>query len=225
MPLFKRLKVFLFPAVNIFLGLFLLSVFYIAGQSVVQTLPVARMSALKYLEPRPLDYFWNLSFRDGNINKSLMRYYADYYEHLLEAYPGVREAYGILGYCYHHLGEDDKAIVYLNKAIAYNPHFIWNYYNLAAININHSRYQDAFDLFQKARSLDIHESLLMELVSPVVYTPLLSAGGRDARQAVQRHLQMCSKVSGEFVQILNQMPTTKNLEQDLKKLKLELYAF
>ena len=69
----KPYKVFLFPIVNIILGIVLLRIFFIAGQSIAQTFPVANMSALNTLRPQPMDYFWELNIHHVPIDKSQIR--------------------------------------------------------------------------------------------------------------------------------------------------------
>ncbi len=223
---FKRpLKLFLFPTVNIILAFFLLSAFFIAGRSVLQTIPFAYISASNYLSPRPMDYFWEVNINQAPIDRDQIRYYRDYYEYLLQVFPSLRDAYGILGYCYYYLGDDARAIDYLEKAIASNPIYPWNYYNLAAMDINKSRYQEAAALLQKLQLLDPQKSLERMFASQFVYAPLLQAGGKDSIGATARHLKILYKASFDLLRILNQMAYRKDLEGLIKKVKLVPYAF
>ena len=44
-----------------------------------------------------MDYFWELNIHQAPLDKNKIRYYADYYEHLLQVFPEARDAYGMLG--------------------------------------------------------------------------------------------------------------------------------
>ena len=44
--------------------------------------------------------------------------------------------------------------VFLKTAILHYPDYFWNYYNLAAIYINQSRYQEAALVLQKGLKVD-----------------------------------------------------------------------
>jgi len=221
----KPLRNFLFPAANLLLSFFLLRAFFIAGQNVVQTFPIAHMSALNYLKPHLMDYFWELNIHNAPMNKSRVRYYADYYEHLLQVFPCLWDTYGILGYCYHFLGDDAKAIDYLKKAILYDPLYTWNYYNLAAIYISQTRYQDALHLIQRLQQLDPQKSLQRAFESQFVYAPLLDAGGKDSVYEAAKHLKSSYILSLDLVQLLNQIPYNRQAEGIIKKTDLNLYAF
>ena len=225
MILKKPLKTFLFPAANIILSLFLFGVFFTAGQSIVRTFYPANISSLANLSPNPINYFWDLNIYNAPLNKSRVRYYADYFEHLLKVFPSVRDAYGVLGYCYHFLGDDTKAIDYLKKAIEYNPLYIWNYYNLAAIYMHQYRYQETAILLEKIQFLYPQASLQRMLESPYVYDRLIAPGGKGAIDAVSRHMSLCYRVSLDLVQLLVQAPNNIGIQKALKKVNLELYAF
>lgn len=200
--------------------------FYTASLIVFHTLAFAKISALNYLQPQPFDYFWNLNMEHAPLDKKQMRYYADYYEDLLKTFPSLREANGILGYCYHYLGDDAKAEVYFKKAIQFEPEYTWNYYNLASIYILQSRYQEAIVLLQKLQVLDPQKSLKMIFASQYVYSPLLGVVSQDETIGrTAKHLKLSYKVSYDLIQLLNQIPTSPEMEGVIRKMKMELYAF
>jgi tetratricopeptide (TPR) repeat protein len=221
----KSSNIFLSPVVNVPVALFLLSAFFIAGQNVVQTFAVADMAALNNLRPQPADYFWELNTHREAPDKNKIRCYADYYEHMLEVFPNLWDAYGMLGYCYHYLNDDPRAIRFLKIAVKNHPDYFWNYYNLAAIYINGSRYQEASGLLKKALSLPAVSSLKSMFASRFVYLPLLEPDEKKALEDTANHLYEAYRSSFVLVQIFDQAADSKEALEVMKKIKLELYAF
>lgn len=213
------------PVTNILIGLCLITGFYAAGRSIVETYPVARVASLTNFAPASWDYFWKLNIQNAPMDKKRVLYYTDYYEHLLAVYPSLRDAYGVLGCCYHYLGDDNKAVLYLKKAIAFNPSFSWNYYNLAVLYIYQSRYREAGPLLLQLLQVEPQKSLQMMFASPYVYAPLLAAGGKDALAGAARHLNLSYKVSYDLLQFISPLADRDKAGAVLKKMQLELYVF
>jgi tetratricopeptide (TPR) repeat protein len=220
-----HLKSLLFPTANILAALFLLSAFFIAGQNVIQTFAVANMAALNNLRPQPMDYFRELNTHRATPDKNKIRTYADYYEHLLQVFPNLWDAYGILGYCYHYLNDDPQAITFLKIAVKNYPDYFWNYYNLAAIYINESRYQEASGVLRKALSLPPVSSLKSMFTSRFVYLPLLETDEKRTLEDTAKHLYKMYRSSFVLVQVFNQAGNNEEARDVMKKLRLELYAF
>lgn len=215
-----------FPIANILVAVCLVTGFFNAGRNIVQTFSVADSTALTNLRPCPIDYLWELNIHKVKLDKNKIRYYADYYEHLLQVFPGSRDVYGILGYCYHFLNDEPKAIKFLEMATKYYPDYFWNYYNLAVIYINGSRYQEASVLLQKALAVDPMVSLKRMFGSAYVYGPLLS--GPDEKQLfadTSKHIKNAYGSCFVLVGILNQTKSNKLAQELIKKFHLELYAF
>jgi len=221
----KLLNVFLSPAVNIPVGIFLLGVFFIAGQNIAQTFFVANASALNYLKPNPPDYLWELNTHQALLDPNKIRNFADYYEHLLGVFPGLRDAYGLLGYCYHYLNDDPKAVRFLKKSIEVDPDYFWNYYNLAVIYINESRYREASDMLQKALTVDPKTTFKRLFTSSMVYLPLLGKVDKKVMVDVTQRLKKVRQSCFVLVRILNQADYNKKILEIMRKLNLELYAF
>ncbi len=225
MALKEPLTKFLFPAANILLGVLLLGVFAVASQNVVETFKVADMSALKNLQPQPADYFSVLEEQGARPDKNRIRCYVDYYKHLLHDFPNLWDAYGMLGYCYHYLNDDRTAIKYFKLGIQHYQGYFWNYYDLAAIYINESRYQEASDLLQKALTLDLKGTLKKMFTSQWVYLPLFEPDLTNGLTRAVRHLQETHQFGFVLVQILNRMGNNKEAQDMMTKIKPELYAF
>ncbi len=220
-----RVKPLLFPLANILVALFLSSAFYIAGENVVQTFAVADMAALNNLAPQPADYIWELNTRRAALDRNKIRVYADYYEHLLEVFPGLWDAYSMLGYCYHYLNDDPKAIRFFTAAIKGYPGNFWDHYNLAAIYINESRYQEALVELRGALGLPLISSVKRMFTSQFVYLPLLEPGEKESLAYSVKHLNEMYKSGFVIAQILNQAANNKEAQEMMKRIKPQLYAF
>ena len=118
--------------------------------------------------------------REAAIDKNLIRSWADYYENLLQVFPEFADAYGILGYCYHYLGNDMKAEAFFKKAIDGKPDYFWYSYDLAILYIKDRHYHESQVLLQKAIQLDPQASLKDLVFSAILYR-LLPPGGILAR--------------------------------------------
>ena len=224
-PFKKLLKDLVFPGANILVGILLTGIFIFAGRNISQTFAVANMTALNYLRPYPIGYLWDLNIHHAQLDKNKIRCFADYYEHLLQAFPSLRDAYGILGYCYHYLNDDPKAINFLKTAIQNDPDYFWNYYNLAVIYINESRYQEATDLLQRALQVNPMTSFKRMAMSSWVYAPLL---GSDQKEIVVRslqHLNETYRLIFIIEQILKHIQDKKEAQEMMKRFHLEIYAF
>jgi len=218
-------KFFLSPISNILVAIFLLSAFFIAGQNIAQTFAVADMTALNILKPQQMDYLWKFNTHQAALNKHKIHFYKDYYGHLLKVFPSLWDAYGVLGYCYHYLDDDTKAIESLKMAIQKDPDYFWNYYDLAAIDINESRYQEASSLLQKALRVDPMTSLKRTFTSQWVYLPLLPPDVKGDFAITASHLQKTLQTCFLLTRLLNQAQDNKAVQGALKKIDLELYAF
>ena len=213
------------PIANILISFLLLTAFFEAGTNIVQTFPVANMAALNNLAPQPMDYFWQLNMNGAAVDKNKIRYYADYYEHLLQVFPGLRDVYGLLGYSYHYLNNDPKAIDYLNKAIAYDPDYFWNYYNLGVIYINESRYKQAADVLQKGMKIEPMVSFKRLFTSQMVYLPLLKVDDKKTVIVLAQHLKETYQSSLVIIKLLTNSLYANQMPDLMKRINPELYAF
>ncbi len=225
MPVTKALKKTLFPAANIILALFLLVIFYRAAQNVSQTFVVADMTAINNLRPDPINYISDLNFHRASLDTNRIRYFADYYEHLLRVFPGMRDAYGLLGYLYHYLKDDPKAIEYLKKGIGFYPDYFWNYYDLAVIYMDESRYEQADVLLRQAMLVEPKASFKRMLTSSWIYLPLLGSNESQIVTDGARHLGLMYKTSFILDQILRHVQDRQKLQAMIGKMHPEVYAF
>ena len=218
------MKTLFSPAINITVAILLSSVFFIAGQNVVQTFAVADMVAISYLQPQPPDYLLGLGIHQTVPDKNKVHCYVDYYEHMLKVFPDVWDVYGMLGYCYHYLNDDTKAIRYFKTAIEHYPNYFWDYYDLAVIYIHESRYKEASALLLNALNIPLLTSFKRMFMSPI-YLSLLGTDQKAAVAYTAKHLEEKYRSSSVLLQILNQTGNDTGAQEALKKSDPELYAF
>ena len=221
----RTLKTFLFPAVNILLGIFLLGAFFTASLNVVETIPVAQMSALRYLTPQPIDYLWKFNYDQAPLDINMFRSYRDYFKYMIKVFPSLRDAYGMLGYCYHYLGDDVTAIDYFKKAIIYNPNYSWDYYDLAIIYFNESRYNEGFDLLTRMQRVDPQNSLRIMFTSQSVDLPIIGSTSKEVLKASTQHLQSSYAISSFLLNGLDHATSRDSIEKIITDMKLKVYAF
>ena len=104
---------------------------------------------LNYLA-QPIDYLVYFSNGEESLNVHKIREYAHYYETLIEYVPNAAAAYGMLAFCYYHMGKEAEAINLYQKAVTLQPHSFWFDYNLGVIYFAQKKYAKAIASFQKA---------------------------------------------------------------------------
>jgi tetratricopeptide (TPR) repeat protein len=219
----KPLKNFLFPAVNVLIALLMAAVLLACAKSVIQTFPVAHMSALRTLKPVPMDYFWKIGMENAPIDKARISYYKDYYKNFLQVYPMLQDVNGILGCCYYYLGNESKAARYFKKAVEMDPLYSWNYYDLAVLDIRQDRYRQAASLLEKMLGLDPSKSI--QKMFSYVYYPLLEPGGKQMFKKSVAHLKMSYMMGLELLGLIHQIPDKPEAGRVLKEMDLQIYAF
>jgi len=218
----KPLKTSFWPAANILVGLALIVSFTWLTHRILQSVRMARFVGLEAIKPVPADYLWQVNTQQAAIDKNTIRYWADYYENLLQVFPELTDAYGVLGYCYHLLGNDLKAEKFLKKAMDGRTDYFWYSYDMAVLYIHEHHYHESQQLLQKALQLDPQTSLRGLTSSTVLYS-LLPQG--VSLQDIATHIGQGYKQGLILLKILNPDIAPDKAENIIKQLKLELYVF
>ena len=182
----------------------------------------ARFYSIGALKPQPMDYLWKINIQHAPIDKNLIRYYADYYENLLKVFPDLADAYGVLGYCYHYLGNDPKAKEFFKKAIEGDAHYLWYYYDLAILYINDRDYHTSLELLLKAIQLNPQENVKALYGSQALFSLLPS--GTPLNDFLSHLKQSYSQIFF-LIEVLNPALPKGKAEEMFKQSKLELYLF
>jgi tetratricopeptide (TPR) repeat protein len=219
------LRNFLFPAVNIGISLSLLTLFFVIAKDVIHTLPWADRSSLNdiNLKPNPMDYIWKLNFKQAPLDTNKIRLYVDYYEHYLEVSSSLDDIFGILGYCYCHLGKKEKAAELLKEAIKRNPYYFWYYYNLALLYITEHQYKEAETLLEQVSQFTSTGTLLTLRESKIYFA--LIENQEDSLHVLSNHFEHGHKRSISLMYVLHQAIQEGSEETIFKDFKPEFYAF
>jgi tetratricopeptide (TPR) repeat protein len=215
-------KTFLFQAANVLIGLLLVIGFMIGISRILQTIRPARFYSMGALKPQPMDYLWQIDIQHAPIDKNLIRYYADYYENLLQVFPQLADAYGVLGYCFHYLGNDLKAKEFFKKAIDGDPSYFWYYYDLAILYIHEHHYPASLELLGHAIQINPQTNIKALVTSPALF-PLWPSG--SPLNDFLSHFGEGYNRSLFLIKILDPALPKAKAEGILKQLKLELYLF
>lgn len=217
-----RLKNLLFQAANALIGLLLIIIFSVGINHILQTIRPARFFSMGALKPQPMDYIWKINIQHAPVDKNLIRYYADYYENFLQVFPQSADAHGMLGFCYHYLGNDQKAKESFKRAILGDPDYFWYYYDLAILNINDHDYPASLELLLHAIQLK-PQTYIQVLAASSALVPLLPSPPPLHDLIV--HLDQGYKQSFLLLKILDPALPKGRREDILKQMTLELYVF
>ncbi|OGX33197.1 MAG: hypothetical protein A2787_02575 [Omnitrophica WOR_2 bacterium RIFCSPHIGHO2_01_FULL_48_9] len=111
-------------------------------------------------------------------NGKIQNHYVDYYEKIVEFMPQNADAHALLGFCYYHLAEPQKAIAAYQKAVALNPQFFWSAYSLGVIYFQNQKYPQASAVLSSAISSSVDATLTL-LYRSRVYQPLIAIADKD----------------------------------------------
>lgn len=120
------------------------------------------------------------------LNRKELEEFAVYYKKVIHYMPQRADAYGMLGFCYTHLGEDDKAISSYKKAIQLEPHFFWPHFNLGVIYFKNGQYKQAVKTLQKAMATSSSHALAFIKLSKM-YQDIVGRR-RDSDDTIQKRL-------------------------------------
>jgi len=121
------------------------------------------------------DYKYLLEMERRGIypNKTALREFKDYFQLVVDTFPGQSDSYSMLGYCQYYLGHKNEAIKDYTSSCQSNPVFFGNYYNLAVIYFNKGEFLQSAKLIQQALSLPLQSTAQSLLSSNRVYILIL----------------------------------------------------
>lgn len=133
---------------------------------------------------------------DGSEAMTLDQYslYAQYYAKVAEYMPDHPDAYGLLGYCYYHLGETDRSLEAFEKAAQIVPQFFWFSYDTAALYFQKGEYTKAARHLERAlaarpegmavflKASKLYRDIMQSAEGPLVTQEKLRDGYRRGHQ-------------------------------------------
>lgn len=129
--------------------------------------------ALNEIKPSSYEYLIKLSQGKASFDKNKIEKYAYYYKKVIRYQPKMGSAYGMLGFCYFHLGKHNEAVSSYIKALEINPYFFWFHYNLGLVYFKNSQYEQAALSFEKAKKAVPEHTLKFIRASKVIYAPIV----------------------------------------------------
>lgn len=154
----------------------------------------------------PVSFQYLIELAEGQRKagaEELMKYIR-FYERVVVFFPDRADAFGLLGFCYYHLGLKDKALAAFFKAHQLKPNFFWYPYNLGILHMELKNIQQAAKYWQMALSADFQETLNFMNGSKVIYRSLfmhdpdynriLPVRLRNAYQRCQQWVEIVKKI-------------------------------
>ena len=167
---------------------------FFVGSALRKDFQKVQLRVLNSYIPRSYDCLIALIQDNGTCDERSIRQYIRYYQIVAFSLPKRDEAYGMLGFCYHHLGKTKEAVEYYRKATTLNPYYFWHHYNLGLIFYNAGHYQEAEKSFKNAVELGAEGTLKMT-VSSKVYRDIL---GRMRKVDYSLQEQLISGYRGAY---------------------------
>jgi superkiller protein 3 len=126
--------------------------------------------------------------------------------------PERADAYGLMGFCLFHLGEQDRAVDAYKKSIEINPDFFWFHYNLGVLYFKKGQYDEARESLNRA--LEQEPTDVMDVIydSKRLYLPLMG------KRLDQNKIQMVDFVKQGFQKAIDLIIASSYFSQDYAKL-------
>ncbi len=149
----------------------------------------ARQGTLKRLQPMSYDALFAMSATPNAIEEDKIKKYMRYYRKFAQYHPDQADAHAMMGFCWYHLGEINKARVAYEKAIELNPHFFWSYYNAGMLYLKAHEFEKAAQTFETAIALNSMPTMKAIVLSKEIYMPIVASQLTHILDA-QKRLQM-----------------------------------
>ncbi len=97
---------------------------------------------------------------DSQVSKQQLNKYLRYFQMVDKRDGLTADAKAMIGFCYYHLGQKDKARSVYQEALHLNPKFFAFVYNIAVLDFQDGRYRQALDGFKTALAISPSESII-----------------------------------------------------------------
>lgn len=113
----------------------------------------AKILSLNVALPDSFEYLLRVSAQETPVDADRLKEYLHYYQQVVKYIPFYADGFALLGFCYYHAGELDKAIVAYEQARNLSPYFFWNSYNLGLLYIKKGRLSDGINALRWVTAL------------------------------------------------------------------------
>ncbi len=143
----------------------------------------------KMLREKDYGYLIEMERKGMRPDRSVLKEFEEYFQLVVDSFPGQADAYGMLGYCKYYAGKEAEAMQAYAAAIQTDPAFMGYYYNAAVIAYNKGEYAQAGALAQQALALPPLLTAQHILSSARVYGMMVGQMGGDPREKIIQYLE------------------------------------
>ncbi|HBR15298.1 MAG TPA: hypothetical protein DD723_07130 [Candidatus Omnitrophica bacterium] len=146
------------------------------------------IKTLNRATPLSFEYLTKTAEAHESFDKKKLKEFFLYFKTVTHYRPDMADAVGMLGFCYYHLGDSQKAMEAYQKAIDLNPSFFWFHYNLGVIYFQKGRYEEAIKVLRRALKTDPLKTVEF-ILSSRIYLPLISKDKEKWAEAVTGQIE------------------------------------
>ena len=144
----------------------------------------------------------------GQVSEAQYSLYAQYYAKVIEYMPDRADAYGLLGYCYYHLGQANESRDAFQKAALLSPRFFWFPYDAGIMYFRSGEYRKAAEHLQRALAARPEQVAAFFRTSKLYQDILRSAQGNPlvTPERLREGYRDCYRMLAMSYQKLNMYP-------------------
>ena len=144
----------------------------------------ARMKALDRARPDEFNYLLLLE-KGARVDENKLEEYTFYYEKNIEYLPNAADRYGMLGFCYYHSGQHEKALEVYKEAVLLTNSFFGFHYNMAVIYFKRGDYLNAAKALEKLTKTSLVKNMELVMTSRAL-RPFLVGKTGTANDVIER---------------------------------------
>lgn len=144
----------------------------------------ARMKALDRVRPDKFDYLLLLE-KGTRVDEKKLEEYTFFYEKNVEYLPNAADRYGMLGFCYYHLGQHEKALEIYKEASLLTNIFFGFHYNMGVIYFKQGDYSNAAKALEMLTRASMAKNIELVMSSRAL-RPFLAGKTGTANDVVER---------------------------------------
>lgn len=145
-----------------------------------------KIERLNVLIPGSFAHLIDIVRNKAPVNPRQLQEDIRFYEKLVEYFPDHSDAWGMLGFCYYHLGNTASALNSYEKAISYSPENFWFHYNAGVILFEKGQYFEATRFLQKAIAVNAKKTVDFLSIRRPIYELILKEDPEFAKEMIIR---------------------------------------
>lgn len=170
-----------YRAVSVYLIFILLTLTFFDYKKVFTHARSASLGRLSF----SFEYLIDCIKKNQKLDQKILGYYQHYFEKLIDIMPNTADTYGVLGFVYYRLGEQQKAIWAYQKAIERYPKYFTFLHNLGLLYFKGGDFPKAIESFTKALQVTVSESLFLAMSSQIYNSYFISLDSKDLNSEIK----------------------------------------